>query len=349
MIAYPPPENRQVSDVWSSLGGDLKPSVDLVITMAIEPDVLYEIAQAVMAPAAPAGGRPHHLRRRGRRPAPARPHREPGRPRARAGSRSGHRSVARTAQERSKPRLVNRRVGAGSRRKRSRLRTRSPRHGPSPRPAGRASRRPPGRRSIPRSPICWPGCGSSRRGSGPWSTIAGGTTLTRGSLPRSLSFRRARRPAAGRQPGRPAGHRMASTTPTWPRSRGGRRSSRSPVTPIRLRALAQRAGLDELDVDLLLVALAPDLDSRFERLYGYLNDDVTRRRATIGLSLELCGASAWSAAARAGSLPTPPSPPPVWCWWKNRTGRSCPGPCGCPTASPPTCSATTGPTRPWPP
>ena len=50
MIAYPPPENRQVSDVWSSLGGDLKPSVDLVITMAIQPDTLYDIAQAVMAP-----------------------------------------------------------------------------------------------------------------------------------------------------------------------------------------------------------------------------------------------------------------------------------------------------------
>lgn len=49
-IAYPPPENRQVSDVWSSLGGDLKPSVDLVITLAMSPDLLYDIAQAVMAP-----------------------------------------------------------------------------------------------------------------------------------------------------------------------------------------------------------------------------------------------------------------------------------------------------------
>ena len=51
-------------------------------------------------------------------------------------------------------------------------------------------------------------------------------------------------------------------------------------------------------MDLLLLALAPDLDSRFERLYGYLNDDVTRRRATIGLGLELCGASPWWAEAR---------------------------------------------------
>jgi len=50
MIAYPPPEDRQVSDVWSSLGGDLKPSVDLVVTMAVQPDSFYEIAQAVMAP-----------------------------------------------------------------------------------------------------------------------------------------------------------------------------------------------------------------------------------------------------------------------------------------------------------
>ena len=49
------------------------------------------------------------------------------------------------------------------------------------------------------------------------------------------------------------------------------------------------AGSSDLDVELLLVALAPDLDTRFERLYGYLNDDVTRRRATIGLALRAVG------------------------------------------------------------
>ncbi len=37
---------------------------------------------------------------------------------------------------------------------------------------------------------------------------------------------------------------------------------------------------------------------RFERLYGYLNDDVTRRRATIGLALELGAARPTAAAAR---------------------------------------------------
>jgi hypothetical protein len=49
-IAYPLPEDRQVPDVWSSLGGDLKPSLELVATMAIQPDAFFEVAQAVMAP-----------------------------------------------------------------------------------------------------------------------------------------------------------------------------------------------------------------------------------------------------------------------------------------------------------
>lgn len=56
---------------------------------------------------------------------------------------------------------------------------------------------------------------------------------------------------------------------------------------IRLRRLARAFGLAPLDVDLLLVALAPDLDPRFERLYAYLQDDVSRRRAGVGLALEL--------------------------------------------------------------
>ncbi|WP_431981361.1 ATP-binding protein [Streptomyces qinglanensis] len=53
--------------------------------------------------------------------------------------------------------------------------------------------------------------------------------------------------------------------------------------------LAEAFGLAPLDIELLLVAMAPDLDARFEPLYGYLNDDLTRRRPTVGLALELCG------------------------------------------------------------
>ena len=72
-----------------------------------------------------------------------------------------------------------------------------------------------------------------------------------------------------------------------------------PVDERRLHRIVADFGLSDLDLDLLVVALAPDVDSRFERLYGYLNDDVTRRRASIGLALELCAASPADAAARA--------------------------------------------------
>jgi rhodanese-related sulfurtransferase len=75
---------------------------------------------------------------------------------------------------------------------------------------------------------------------------------------------------------------------------------------VRLRQLARAADLADLDVEFLVTALAPDIDSRFERLYGYLNDDVTRRRATIGLVLELAGVPCTSASARARLAPGRP-------------------------------------------
>ncbi|MFE3268434.1 ATP-binding protein [Streptomyces sp. NPDC059215] len=74
----------------------------------------------------------------------------------------------------------------------------------------------------------------------------------------------------------------------------------------RLDLLAGRLGLTELDVRILLIALAPDLERTFEPLYGYLNDDVGRRRATTGLALDLCGLPAHQAAARARFHPSAP-------------------------------------------
>ncbi|WP_406253419.1 ATP-binding protein [Streptomyces atratus] len=75
----------------------------------------------------------------------------------------------------------------------------------------------------------------------------------------------------------------------------------------RIRRLAENFGLAPLDFDLLLVAMAPDIDNRFERLYGYLNDDLTRRRPTIGLALDLCGLPA----AGSGRFRFSPSAPLV--------------------------------------
>jgi hypothetical protein len=69
--------------------------------------------------------------------------------------------------------------------------------------------------------------------------------------------------------------------------------------PSRPHNIAAEFGLSSVDIELLLIALAPDVDGRFERLYGYLNDDVTRRRPTVGLALELCAVPTASAAGRA--------------------------------------------------
>ncbi|MGQ4447686.1 ATP-binding protein [Streptomyces griseus] len=67
----------------------------------------------------------------------------------------------------------------------------------------------------------------------------------------------------------------------------------------RLASLAREFGLTALDTEILLIALVPDLDDRFEAFYGYLNDDVSRRRPSIGLALGLCGVALSDPAARA--------------------------------------------------
>ncbi|MGQ0519557.1 MAG: ATP-binding protein [Actinomycetota bacterium] len=90
---------------------------------------------------------------------------------------------------------------------------------------------------------------------------------------------------------RPAGRTAAATPPPGSRDRAG-------AGPTRLERLAGAFALDDVDLDLVVVALAPDLDPRFERLYGYLHDDVTRRRASTGLALELCGLGLASAERR---------------------------------------------------
>jgi hypothetical protein len=71
----------------------------------------------------------------------------------------------------------------------------------------------------------------------------------------------------------------------------------------RLSEVSRRFALDDFEVAALVIALAPDFDRRFEQLYGYLQDDVTRRRAGIGLVLELCGADSEHVVFRERFLP----------------------------------------------
>ena len=57
-------------------------------------------------------------------------------------------------------------------------------------------------------------------------------------------------------------------------------------------------GLSLFDLDLVLIALAPEIDLRYERLYAYLQDDVTRRRPSVDLALNLLCPSVESKIAR---------------------------------------------------
>jgi len=49
-LAMPPPEDRALSDVWSALGGELKPSLDLVVVLPWDLDRAAPTAPPVTAP-----------------------------------------------------------------------------------------------------------------------------------------------------------------------------------------------------------------------------------------------------------------------------------------------------------
>ena len=57
----------------------------------------------------------------------------------------------------------------------------------------------------------------------------------------------------------------------------------------RLLQLANDFGLDRTALNILLLCIAPAFDTKYERLYGYLQDNVTRRRPSVRLILDLLG------------------------------------------------------------
>ncbi len=59
---------------------------------------------------------------------------------------------------------------------------------------------------------------------------------------------------------------------------------------LRLAEAARIFDLTTVDVDILLICLAPELDLRYERLYAYLQDDVTKKRPSVDLVLNLLSA-----------------------------------------------------------
>ena len=56
--------------------------------------------------------------------------------------------------------------------------------------------------------------------------------------------------------------------------------------------LIREFGLSSFDADVLLLCLAPEIDLRYEKIYAYLQDDVTRKWPTVELILNLLCSSA---------------------------------------------------------
>jgi SpoVK/Ycf46/Vps4 family AAA+-type ATPase len=68
------------------------------------------------------------------------------------------------------------------------------------------------------------------------------------------------------------------------RELAGAEAAGQPVPLLRLQRLFD---LSDFECDVILLALAPELDVRYERLYAYLQDDVTRKRPSLDLALRL--------------------------------------------------------------
>ena len=66
-----------------------------------------------------------------------------------------------------------------------------------------------------------------------------------------------------------------------------KKESRKQGVLLRLEQLSQLFHLSRLDIDLLLLCLTPELDRRYEKIFAYLQDDVTRKHPSIDLVLNV--------------------------------------------------------------
>jgi hypothetical protein len=65
------------------------------------------------------------------------------------------------------------------------------------------------------------------------------------------------------------------------------KASRGKKIQLALLNLASQFDLSQAEVDVLIIALAPELEPRYETLYSYLQNDVTRKHASVNLALNL--------------------------------------------------------------
>lgn len=83
--------------------------------------------------------------------------------------------------------------------------------------------------------------------------------------------------------------------------------SGSVVEEERLRWIQATFGLEDFEMAVLLAAVAPDIEPSYERIFAFLQDDITKKRPTVGLLLRLlCSSQAEAADRRRTFHPTAP-------------------------------------------
>ena len=92
---------------------------------------------------------------------------------------------------------------------------------------------------------------------------------------------------------------------------------------LRLHVLSELFGLDPFEIDILLIGLAPEIDLRYEKLYSYLQNDVTKKKPTVDLALALLFATIeekikYRAYFSPASLPSKKSPDTSNRWRNKR-------------------------------
>jgi hypothetical protein len=91
------------------------------------------------------------------------------------------------------------------------------------------------------------------------------------------------------------GHRPNGHPPHWPEAiaqarsqwQAQTRAARESGLTMRLDEMAQAFALTLEEMEAFLLALAPEIDPRYAQIYAYLQDDVTRKRPSIDLLLNL--------------------------------------------------------------
>jgi ATP-dependent 26S proteasome regulatory subunit len=94
---------------------------------------------------------------------------------------------------------------------------------------------------------------------------------------------------------------------TQQRQKIQQRIAATKTTTLRLPYLQKTFNLSPFETDILLLALAPEIDLRYQKLYAYLQDDITRKRPSVELALRLfCCNHIEQINARQTFLPTSP-------------------------------------------